>query len=129
MAYIILYVVNIILTTLSVALLRNVVRLLSAEFAMKDLGPLHHFLGISVSRSSVGVHLSQCQYTQDLLSHAGMSICNSVATPIDLCSKLPTNAGPPVSDVTHYRSMAGALQYMNFTRHTHILCCSPNLSL
>ncbi|WVZ97042.1 hypothetical protein U9M48_042607 [Paspalum notatum var. saurae] len=48
-----LYVDDIILTASSYALLRS--RLyLHSEFAMTDLGALHHFLGISVTRSSDG---------------------------------------------------------------------------
>ena len=40
---------------------------LSREFEMKDLGPLKHFLGIEVSRSSEGIFLSQRKYALDLL--------------------------------------------------------------
>ena len=53
-----LYVDDIILTALSPALLRRITRLLHSEFAMTDLRDLHHFLGISVTRSSGGLFLS-----------------------------------------------------------------------
>jgi len=58
MAYMLLYVDNIILTASSSDLLRRIIARLSSEFAMTDLGALHHFLGISVTRSSDGLHLS-----------------------------------------------------------------------
>lgn len=43
-----------------------------------------------------------------------MSACKPCSTPVDLHSKLSTD-GPPVDDATHYRSLAGALQYLIFT--------------
>jgi hypothetical protein len=45
---------------------------LSAEFAMKDLGPLSYFLGIAVTRSSDGLFLSQSRYATDILQRAKM---------------------------------------------------------
>jgi histone deacetylase 1/2 len=83
---------------------------------MKDLGPLHHFLGIHVTRSPTSIHLSQHQYILDILNRAGMRDCHPVATPIDTKSKLSSTAGQPVADPSFYRSLAGALQYATLTR-------------
>jgi hypothetical protein len=44
-AYLLLYVDDIVLTTSSPELLRRIISCLQREFAMKDLGTLHHFLG------------------------------------------------------------------------------------
>lgn len=44
--YLLLYVDDIVLTASSDSLLRWTISALQAEFSMKDLGPLHHFLGI-----------------------------------------------------------------------------------
>jgi len=79
---------------------------------MTDFGALHHFLGISVTRSSNGLFLSQRQYALDLLQNAGMSDCYSTTTPVDCRSKLSASEGPPVADPSEYRSIAGALQYL-----------------
>jgi hypothetical protein len=46
-----LYVNDIVLTTSSPDLLRRIISSLQQEFTMKDLGELHHFLGITVDRS------------------------------------------------------------------------------
>jgi hypothetical protein len=89
---------------------------LHSEFAMTDLGAPHHFLGISVSRSSNGLFLSQRQYTQDLLQRASMAECHSTMTPVDTRSKLSASDGAPVVDTSLYRSLAGALQYLTLTR-------------
>ena len=47
--YLLLYVDDIVLTASSQQLLRMIAAL-KKEFAMKDLGPLHHFLGVAVQR-------------------------------------------------------------------------------
>jgi hypothetical protein len=49
--------------------------------------------------------LHQCQYTIDLLEHAGMAECKPCATPVDTQGKVSA-VGPPVADPTGYRSIA-----------------------
>jgi hypothetical protein len=82
---------------------------------MTDLGELHHFLGISVTRSSDGLFLSQRQYAVDL-QKAGMAECHSTSTPVDSRAKLSATEGAPVADPSAYRSLAGSLQYLTLTR-------------
>jgi len=53
-----LYVDDIVLTASTSALLRRTIDALQLEFSMKDLGPLHHFLGISVHQHQDGLFLS-----------------------------------------------------------------------
>jgi hypothetical protein len=48
-AYLLLYVDDIILNASSRHLLHSIVSSLAAEFSMKDFGHLHHFLGMTVS--------------------------------------------------------------------------------
>lgn len=76
---------------------------------MTDLSPLSYFLGISATRTSHGVFLSQQKYATDILDRAHLLNCNPCKTPADTDSKLGLD-GPPVSDPTIYRSLAGALQ-------------------
>ena len=75
---------------------------------MKDLGELHHFLGMQVQCNSEGLFLSQHQYMIDILSRAGMTDCKPVSTPVECNPKLSTD-GVPVQDATDFRSLAGAL--------------------
>jgi hypothetical protein len=42
--------------------------------------------------------------------------CNPCSTPVDTQGKLSEAEGNPVTDLTGYRSLAGALQYLTFTR-------------
>jgi hypothetical protein len=48
--YLLLYVDDIVLTASTADLLHRTIVALQREFAMKDLGPLHHFLGITAER-------------------------------------------------------------------------------
>ncbi|GJZ14760.1 ribonuclease H-like domain-containing protein [Tanacetum coccineum] len=74
-AYLLLYVDDIILTASSSAFLQRIIASLHSEFAMTDLGSLNYFLEFKLGLDS-----------------------------------------DPVSDPTLYRSLAGALQYLTFTR-------------
>jgi hypothetical protein len=115
-AYILLYVDDIILTTSSDDLRKSIISRLSSEFAMKDLGPLSYFLGIAVTRHNDGLFLSQKKYADEILERAGMSSCKSCPTPVDTKPKLSAKADTPYEDPSLYRSLAGALQYLTFTR-------------
>jgi hypothetical protein len=46
-AYLLLYIDDIVLTASSPGLLHRIISCLQQEFAMKDLGVLHHFLGVT----------------------------------------------------------------------------------
>nr|GEV55839.1 ribonuclease H-like domain-containing protein [Tanacetum cinerariifolium] len=99
----------------SSTLLQRIIASLHNEFAMKDLGSLNYFLGISVQRSASGLFLSQSKFTEKILERAHMQNCNPCQTPVDTESKLGSD-GDPVSDPTLYRNIVVALQYLNFTR-------------
>jgi hypothetical protein len=49
---------------------------LKQEFALKDLGGLHYFLGIEVNKCENGIILTQEKYVMDLLKNAGMENAN-----------------------------------------------------
>jgi hypothetical protein len=57
--YLLLYVDDIVLTASSEPLLRRIIAALQQEFAMKDLGVLHHFLGVTVEHRPAGLLLHQ----------------------------------------------------------------------
>ncbi|KAJ9542159.1 hypothetical protein OSB04_028665 [Centaurea solstitialis] len=113
--YLLLYVDDIILIASSTALLRQIISQLGHEFAMTDLSALNYFLGISASRSSTSLFLSQQKYAAEILERAHMLNCKPARTPAEPGHKLGAD-GPPVADPTLYRSLAGALQYLTFTR-------------
>lgn len=79
-----LYVDDIILTGSDPGLFKHLIGALSSQFAMKDLGSLHYFLGIQVMSHSTSMFLSQIKYAEDILYQAGMSSCNPMAIPLPL---------------------------------------------
>ncbi|GJV03529.1 putative reverse transcriptase domain-containing protein [Tanacetum coccineum] len=87
-AYLLLYVDDIILTASSETLLQRVIG---------------------------WMFLSQKKYVIEILERVGMVNCNPCRTPVDTESKLG-DTGDIVSDPTLYRSLAGSLQYLTFTR-------------
>lgn len=115
-AYLLLYVDDMILSASSTNLLHHFVKRLQDAFKVKDMGPVHHFLGISVRRTGKGFFLSQAQYAEELLERAGMAGCKSVATPADTKGKVSASDGTLIADATSYRRLAGALQYLTITR-------------
>uniref|UniRef100_A0ACD5TCP1 Uncharacterized protein n=1 Tax=Avena sativa TaxID=4498 RepID=A0ACD5TCP1_AVESA len=96
------------------ALLRD----LNDDFALKDLGDLHFFLGIEVKNSQNGLLLTQEKYAVDLLTKVNMIKCTSSPTPLSSTEKLSLTEGTPLGpdDSTQYRSIVGALQYLTLTR-------------
>ncbi|GKA41432.1 ribonuclease H-like domain-containing protein [Tanacetum coccineum] len=71
--------------------------------------------GHFVSRNASGMFLSQQKYATEVLDRAGMLNCKPCRTPVDTDSKLSAD-GALIFDSTLYRSLAGALQYLTFTR-------------
>jgi hypothetical protein len=116
MAYLLLYVDDIILTANTTPLLHSIIHSLNHEFSMSNLGGIHHFLGINVQGTNEGLFLSQQQYALEVLERAHMLNCNPISTPIDTHNKLSSHDGSRVGDPTLYMSIAGALQYLTLTR-------------
>jgi hypothetical protein len=112
------YVDDIIVASLSQEVVAALLEDLRADFALKDLGSLHYFLGIEVKQDSDGLSLSQCKYAADILKRARMTHCKPVTTPLAAYEKLSDHTGRPLSaeESTKYRSIVGALQYVTLTR-------------
>lgn len=116
MAYLLLYVDDMILSASSTALLERMIHSLKSVFAIKDMGPVHYFLGVDVRRTSSGFFLSQSTYAVDVLERVGMLNCKPASTPADTKAKTSSCGGERIADASWYRSMAGALQYLTLTR-------------
>jgi hypothetical protein len=82
--YLLLYVDDIILTASCTELLHRTISALQREFTIKDLGPLHHFLVITIERHPDGLFLHQRTYTLDIHKHAVMADCKPRMTPVNL---------------------------------------------
>ena len=71
----------------------------NSQFVVKDLGPMHFFLGIEVHRSPAVLHLSQTKYFRDLLTKIGMLTSKSIPNPISL-GTISIHDGTPLSSTT-----------------------------
>ncbi|KAK1616455.1 hypothetical protein QYE76_021972 [Lolium multiflorum] len=116
--YLLIYVDDIIVTSSSDAAISALLRHLSADFALKDLGDLHYFLGLEVHRKDTRLLLTQEKYVTDLLTRFGMSSCTPCPTPLSTTDTLALTDGTPLGseDISRYRSIVGALQYLTLTR-------------
>ncbi|KAK1667225.1 hypothetical protein QYE76_055384 [Lolium multiflorum] len=116
--YLLVYVDDIVLASSSPSASDHLVAALGEDFPVKDLGPLHFFLGIQVTRDPGGMTLCQEQYALDLLKRANMDSCKPVTTPMSVQEKLSADQGTTVNedDAFTYRSTVGGLQYLTLTR-------------
>jgi hypothetical protein len=99
---------------------------LNHEFALKDLGYLHFFLGVEVNKVDNGIVLSQAKYAQDILTRVGMVNCTGVATPLSASEKLTAHQGDLLgpADSTNYRSMHGGSFAVSYSYSSRHLICS-----
>ena len=70
-----------VLTSTNPDLIKTLITRQSKEFAMKDLGSLHYFLGVEVQHNPQGLFLSQTKYALDLLQCADMIEAKPISTP------------------------------------------------
>ena len=116
--YVLIYVDDIIVTSSSNDAITTLLRDLNSEFALKDLGDLHYFLGIEVIKNEEGILLSQGKYAMELLTRVGMKDCKIAPMPLSVSEKLTAQGELLESeDSTRYRSIVGGLQYLTLTRH------------
>lgn len=113
-----IYVDDIIVVSSSESNTNALLQLLRDDFAIKDLGILHYVLGVEVIFSEEGNVLYQKKYIGELLQKTNMVQCKPVATPMSTSEKLSKESGKPLSpeQATNYRSIVGALQYLNLTK-------------
>jgi hypothetical protein len=80
--FLLVYVDDIIVTSSNSVVVEAVLKDLKNNFALKDLGDLHYFLGIQVKKERDDIVLSQEKYATELVERAGMKNCKLVATPL-----------------------------------------------
>ena len=107
-AYLLLYVDDIVLTSNTPSYLDQLIAQLSTVFDLKDLGPLHYFLGLQVTRSSSGLYLNQAKYATDLLKKHNMLDSKPAKSPSCPNTRLSLHKGDALPDPHGYRSLVGA---------------------
>ena len=111
-----LYVDDIIITGNASDEIQQAIRALTTEFDIKDLGFLHYFLGIQITRTATGLFLPQSKYVEDLLTKSEMVATKLYDTRCLPYHRLLKEDGEPYSNPTLFRSIVGALQYLTFTQ-------------
>ena len=122
------YVDNIILGGKSESKLNQVKRELSQKFEMKDLGPLHHFLGVKVIQDQLNesIWVGQPTYTERILHRFDIHNSNPVSSPVNPDVKLNACENPDdVCNQEMYQAVVGSLN-QNQTRYC--ICCKQRCS-
>lgn len=105
-----IYVYDIFLTGNNHRSMNLFVTKLNDLFSLKDLGPVHYFLGIEISRDSTGFYLNQRKYINDLLDRWSIfhvSPCLHYANgPGSISFKMDS---APYTNPVSYRRIVGAL--------------------
>ena len=114
-AIVAMYVDDLIIVTKTNEKMKEIKKSLTSRFKMKDLGELHHCLGITVNydQSKKCLWLHQKPYILAMLEKFGLSQAKSVSTPANLSAKLrKDNESSKLADPTLYQSIVGSLIYV-----------------
>jgi len=114
--YLLLYVDDIIVTGNSLPFIDHLVSRLATIFDLKNLGPLAYFLGLQIEYTSQGLFVRQSKYALDLLTKFNMLNCKPCVTPYSLIVHVNNPIGTLLPDPIVFRSMAGDLEYLTFTK-------------
>ncbi|CAJ2637896.1 unnamed protein product [Trifolium pratense] len=116
LAYFLVYVDDLLLTGNNDHFMHQFISNLSQKFSLKNMGAPHYFLGIEIIPTTSGILLSQHKHVRDILQRFDMEGAKPSPTPLSATATLQLHDGTPSTDATEYRSILGALQYLNLTR-------------
>ena len=113
MTIVAVYVDDLIVMSTSPEKLDATKKALSERFKMKDMGPLHYCLGVSVVQNAGGIWLHQKQYILSMLLRFGLVDAKPASTPADPNVRLVKDDGvsKQLEDKALYQSMVGSLLY------------------
>uniref|UniRef100_A0A2N9IRW5 Reverse transcriptase Ty1/copia-type domain-containing protein n=1 Tax=Fagus sylvatica TaxID=28930 RepID=A0A2N9IRW5_FAGSY len=138
--YLLFYVDDIIITETSPTLITDLISTLQNTFELKDLRPLHYFLGLQLQYHNSGFTVHQTKYATDLLSRFNMTSCKPSSTPFTSTSRLtPTqDLSFAVNQVcqfmhnptdVHLMAAKRILRYLRSTLHRGLLFHPSSLQL
>lgn len=121
--YLAVYVDDLVIAAKENSMIKHVKDQLSGYFDMKDMGELHHFLGMKIIQDvkTNDVWIGQERYTSDILKTYGMENCKPAPTPMDPGHKLKlTTEDEVVVDQEMYQSAVGSLLYLSIASRPDI---------
>lgn len=116
LAYFLVYVDDLLLTGNNNSFMQEFISSLAQQFSLKNMGAPHYFLGIEIIPTTSGILLSQHKHIRDILERFDMEGAKPSPTPLSATATLQLHDGTPATNATEYRSILGALQYLNLTR-------------
>ena len=125
------YVDDIIMASKSKAKLDEVKQSLAKKFDIKDLGKLHHFLGMKIvhDKTTGNVWVGQQAYTENLLKKFGMESAKPVATPVENSTKLvKATDSEECIDQQKFQSAVGSLLYLAMATRPDIMFAVSNVA-
>ena len=109
------YVDDIILAGKSTEKIQQIIKEIAEKFDVKDMGELHHFLGVKITRlEDRKIWISQSTYTREILKKFNMENSKPVVTPVEAGTKLvKTTEEDEPFDQEVYQSAVGCLLYLS----------------
>ncbi|XP_070672464.1 uncharacterized mitochondrial protein AtMg00810-like [Malus domestica] len=86
------------------------------KYEMKNLGLLHHFLGIRVIQQEGSIFIHQKKYALSLLDKFGLKNCKSMSIPLTPTDKLRKNDGSELAYEELYKKIVGSILYLTTPR-------------
>ncbi|KAL5538657.1 hypothetical protein UlMin_044432 [Ulmus minor] len=106
---VLIYVDDMIVTGNDSSSIQFFVEKLYKKFVLKDMGSLHHFLGIKVKMDNSGMYLTQSKYIDELLRRTQMEKTSPCPTSAIVGKQRRAEEGEPLQNPTIYQSTLGAL--------------------
>lgn len=110
--FILVYMDDVLVTSNKLEHLQEYINKLQQLFSLKNLGPLHYFLGVQIHRTSEGLFLNQSQFISNLLTRFNMQNSSSSPTPIAIGNHLSKNSGELLENPSQDCNALGVLQYL-----------------
>ena len=126
------YVDDIILAGKSAEWMTEIKNMLSRRFDVKDMGPLHYFLGVKIEQNKKdgSIWIGQAAYCTSLLQKFGMENCKPVKNPVSKTSRLAkATEEDSIVDKELYQAIVGSLLYLATMTRPDIAFAAKQFSL
>ena len=88
-----------------------VVTMLATCFEIKDMGQIHHYLGMNVDMHPDGIFLGQSTYVDELINSFGMEAAHTHKSPLDSGLAIDDEPDEHINK-TEYQRGVGSLQWL-----------------
>ena len=125
-AYLLLYVDDILLLSQDMSVITDVKSLLSSNFSVKDLGEAKHFLGMQIKQERdadgvlVSITLANEKLVCDMLESFDLKSEKPKSMPLDRSMKLKKGEGKPLPENNRFRELVGGVLYLSNTTRPDI---------